>query len=790
MSEQKRPRIYINDFSSGVNSFIDQTKLKDNEFPVFENAAVNPYGNHGSFVKRNGYTEVSSNQIDGAHGILSLFEARFSNGNKYLIGNSAHSTASVLKTLLYDNTVGYQNAWSSSLATGIPYNNKLYYTMLRNKVYLSNIGNGANPNYVWNETNYLEIGCPPCINSQTTINPAAQGRDGELGSGAYFYLVVFVYDYIQESGVIAYAKTGVQTVNYFDVLEPYVSTVTNDSVLINLPISPNARCTSRKIYRSKAEANVRIPPSFMYELTTINDNSTTTYLDKTPDTELGTAIRPIQLYSLNKPYISKYVTNHKNRLVQGYLTENLYTQLNAGDFTFTPTAGGNLTQGFTYTYRLRKIYPVNNNGFLEYKVGPVTEIQPEQLSGLNNSYSISYSGSDAWANNIQIQRNSQTNPSEFKYPQGGTNRWKNFGYGWAFSEFPVSDTTGDNGLVDIKIKLIESVTNETVYPSGVSFSESGKPDVVPAGNVINVEQTDGDPITGIFSEEDRLIIFKHKSIHYIDTRFTDSNNWRANKLYEGIGADDAIQVKGGYFFRLNKTVQGLGSLDMFYLWDGVRTPQHAGDLIINYVKDNSMTLFKDMIYDHSNELIQIIMCNGINKTWLLKYSIETGKWFVDTNDTDLSLTTIVSTKDKGVLFGNGSGHLIMYDETKWQDKINGVNRDYTAAIQTKTFIIPDKDIRPYLLAANIIKGSNFTGLTLIYSVDGLMEAVDNTTMVSPGSGFARLKSRLFTGANDKSYRELYFRLTEQSNSSFRLLSIALEHSEEHESGMGRNDNTV
>jgi hypothetical protein len=109
----------------------------------------------------------------------------------------------------------------------------------------------------------------------TAVTATLAGVAGNVDNGDHYYYV----KYVSADGQTGYATTPEATITVTDK-------TTNGKVqLTNIPISPDPRVTGRKIYRTKQPGTQRY---IGYLLTTINDNTTTSYLDNTADASLTT----------------------------------------------------------------------------------------------------------------------------------------------------------------------------------------------------------------------------------------------------------------------------------------------------------------------------------------------------------------------------------------------------------------------------------------------------------------------------------------------------------------------
>lgn len=142
----------------------------------------------------------------------------------------------------------------STVYTGITAGKKCTFGILNDKLFISN---GFDYPLVYDGTYVKQMGAPTAKDLLVA---------GSL-TGAYYYAMTYVID-----GVEIILGTISNTI-----------TVSSKSIDLDLPVGI-ATCTARKIYRTEAGG------STLKLLTTINDNTTTTYQDNTADGSLGTNI--------------------------------------------------------------------------------------------------------------------------------------------------------------------------------------------------------------------------------------------------------------------------------------------------------------------------------------------------------------------------------------------------------------------------------------------------------------------------------------------------------------------
>jgi hypothetical protein len=183
---------------------------------------------------------VGSNRIDG----ITQFRYIDSVG-QFQTENICVQNGSIIKNFLTS---------PSTIYTGLTPQNKCTFGILNDKLFISN---GFDYPLVYDGTYVKEMGAPTAKDLLVT---------GVL-TGTYYYAMTYVID-----GIEVILGTVSNTV-----------TVSSKSIDLDLPVGI-ATCTQRKIYRTEAGG------STLKLVTTINDNTTTTYQDNTADGSLGANI--------------------------------------------------------------------------------------------------------------------------------------------------------------------------------------------------------------------------------------------------------------------------------------------------------------------------------------------------------------------------------------------------------------------------------------------------------------------------------------------------------------------
>ena len=258
-----------NDFSGGLNTrdldpVMVETELSDIENLVFDK--------RGALKIRKGFRRITT-QPYGTGKIKSL-------GVYYKVGQSPALIAT------QGTSIGRFNS-STSVFDDIKDDlsgDGEYFDMhqFMNHFYMAN---GEDSIQVYNGTDIWDIGYPIPDDNVTT----AEGSAGVLEAGTYKYKVTF--GYVDGES------------NPCEEDEEVTITASKKINVTAIPIG-GSRVVSRKLYRT-------IKDGEEYNLlTTINDNTTTTYEDNIPDSGLGAVMDEDN----DEPPICKYVINHKGRM--------------------------------------------------------------------------------------------------------------------------------------------------------------------------------------------------------------------------------------------------------------------------------------------------------------------------------------------------------------------------------------------------------------------------------------------------------------------------------------------
>lgn len=777
-------RILIDNFG-GYNAKLSPfTKIPINEFPVMDNLYL--YKGNDMLIKRGAITKFVTNLPHSTKAIVSIFEHILSTGENYILTKSNNGSSSKFSITNINGVAPLGVSWSdisTSEETG-----RFDMLSFKDKLYIANRNGGSSTNKVWYynggyTAGYLDMGCPPCNNALITSSTSGS----TIPAGTYYYAVTYLYDDFQESAAMIKGILG-STFFY-----PFVVLASPKDITLAIP-EGNTRVSAYKVYRSKVD-----DPSVYYYHTTVKDLTASggfyTFLDTKLDDELGYAIEPSLLTGdMKKPYKSKYQTVHKDALVQANLKEDLYTPFSSGDVTVAASAsGGALDAGAVYKYRFYKCWAINTGGDrARLLLSPYLE-KSVTTSG-TGAVDITFAATNPWCGLVVVQRTAG-GTTDFKWilSTSGTdpNEWI---YGKTINTSTYVDTVSDSNrygdLADLTI-----APSTTSFGSYVAISDTSKPDIfstleintdgsiIPASNVFKVGQDDGDSITSIFSDYNKIVVFKDRSIHVINTSAQSKNFWFSTIVEEKVGASERCAVKianGEYFFgKITTETSGKSSVK-FYHWNIGGIPYEVSVKIDSLLNITGTFTIYDITYDSNKKWIYITLYNSANsRTYILIYDMsirdenQFGLWYVWYNSVaDLDCRGLYKLKDYGVVIGTGEGGLSNEKSAVYRDSISGTNRDIVVSLQSKTFDFEDSDfdLKEFKTIFYVGTGVDSSLGTINYTSKIDNESESTTALSSFTAGKIGKSKLSLTG----SCSQYYFRIEAYGDVPFKILAMMLD----------------
>lgn len=547
-----------------LNEATAPSLLKNEELTKLEDCVLDE--ELGRPLKRGGWEQHNTNAA--ASTILSLHEAVTPTKNYLLAGANNQ---------LYKSENG-TGAWTSVTTKGTP----PYRMQAYADEFIFTDGNVA-PFIVSGDelaaVNDLEIERPDIeasmLYSGISTLPLINAGTGLTPNAYYKYIMV----YVTATGEVS--PPSMPFTNCYNSNHNYTSKeVTTELGIVlsyivgfgNLPVSSDSRVTTKYIYRTMANGDV-------YYFHSSLENWETSFADPKPDSELGSE----SFNFLNCPSSAKYISIHKERIIFGNLTRavknwvaptyskmttsNFSVRVDDTDYTFTNnsstmrgvkdcyatnTVGATLPEG-SYIYRFV---------FLDTEgiTSDVLDTNEVTVTSPNNSIVIPVIPS------LTSDFNTVTRASVYRSNDSGST------FGLIFSYDPRRKPEDDSYFYDSGY-VDEGDTASTAYAStqttdtekcGIAFGEIGQPATFLLENIRNIFPDDGDEITGIYDDQDGILVFKTRSICKIYTNGSP-DNWRLVKIATNIGCSEPnslIKYGNTYVFVSNgeiyKYVTGQG----------------------------------------------------------------------------------------------------------------------------------------------------------------------------------------------------------------------------------------
>jgi hypothetical protein len=258
------------DFSGGLNTRDIDSKIREMELSDVRNFT---YDRLGALTIRKGQTLITPTAWS-ADAIKSGLGYYKESADPEVIVSSGTSIAKI------NSTYGF-----TDIKTGLT-GDGLFTDMhqFMNKLFMSN---GTDVGQVYNGTAVHNIGYPIPTSNCTAAQDATAGG---LEAKTYKYKVTYYYEDGESNECAA-------TTSQLAVVDESIA-------LSSIPVSADSRVTARYIYRTIGDGET-------YKLlTTLSDNTTTTYLDSLADSSLGADIETDN----NTPPLYDFCVNHKGRL--------------------------------------------------------------------------------------------------------------------------------------------------------------------------------------------------------------------------------------------------------------------------------------------------------------------------------------------------------------------------------------------------------------------------------------------------------------------------------------------
>ena len=638
--------VEFNNFTE-VNEATHPEKLKPNELAQLDNMVIDDQ--LGIISTRKGFARYL--QPDSTGVINNLFDVQDANQNNYLLANVG------TKLRKY-----FSSTWTD-IKTG------LTAAKMRMAVYGASFifTNGVDKPFYTDLTNTYsgDIERPDLSSMYYTINSGADNFNG-----IYRYIMVYVIKDGQNSN---------PSVPYETFL--IVGTSNESLLLLNLPVPTDARIVTKQLYRTLKSSFVN------YYLVASLDVATTSFLDNVTDANLDTTQTIEYLATINT---AKYISAVSDRVLLANLSKVLTNRVLQPPYV--PPDNSRIVSETT---------GLIENGSYQWAVSFVDKLGNESALTLLATYTITDGPIGIILTAFSLPRIDNLGDMDdsikfLRFYRTHKNETTVYYYVGDFIIIPTSivdPSVFTDALADASLTVtyeVKSAPHNAVeisdLPSSVVFSDLYNYSQFPELNYLEVFPDDSDSITGIFDDDNGIMVFKENSICKIYTNGSPEN-WQIMKLVHNIGCDqpDSIFKYGNtYFFVFRNKV---------YEWAGSGEPK-----CISYKRKptfDSVTSFQGAAF--YNSVLWYVLTVKISSTYyLLCYDTKLETWYkFSINQADTVLEKVFGT-DKGKLLFGGNLY-ITYLSSQVYDSDSGTKKDITIALKTKDYSFPDNFITARLM---------------------------------------------------------------------------------------------
>ena len=257
-------------FDGGVNSKFERSIIPDNESP----SCFNVVFSNGAVETRSGSSKLNTTAVGSFVGD-GIYTRRANDGSETMIVFAGGTAWALTGASTFSTIASAQSVFTAGVRVGTAqYENHIF------------VGNGGVTPYKWNGVAWTRHGVPQATGAVTVASQAV----GVL-TGQYNYKIA----YLNSQSVLGDVGTATVTFNAAGATLR----------LTGIPTAPQSHGVSaRRIYRTEAGGTT------YKQLTTINDNTTTTYDDNTADASLGATAPTDQ----GEPPKYSVIAQHQNRL--------------------------------------------------------------------------------------------------------------------------------------------------------------------------------------------------------------------------------------------------------------------------------------------------------------------------------------------------------------------------------------------------------------------------------------------------------------------------------------------
>lgn len=695
-----------------VNEALDPEHLQPSELSELVNMVLDGDAKGLRAIKRGGF--VFNNESSLAAAPVSLFDAVDQDGNNYVL---AVQTTKLQKSL---NGTG---VWSD-VKTGLTSAQRSRIAPVGGGKYI--VSNGSDPLYVISGSNFssalnLEIARPDVQGVTVAVSNTDGGIVAQQAPNRRRYILAY-YTETGELSNVSLPIAAMYDTQDFGTFS--AATTTGKITLSNIPASTDTRVKSIRVYRTTENGAI-------YYLNAVLPNITQSYVDKTPDSNLDTS-ESIQY--LNVPVKSKYITYFKDRIFLANITRQLKNNSIPPARTGLQVAEnpGSIDLG---TYRWAYSY-VDEDGS-ESELSPYVqhEIVAETAKATLTGFSMPRVGA----------RTMEKSVIRFALYRTHKNETSPFYLSTTIDTYPtmelqlasIEDDNTDDLLTHVYPSFGTGATTTKNLKSYIAFSEILKYSNIKETSLLPVFPDDGDEITGIFDDGNSLLVWKKNSICRVYCSGSPEN-WRVEKVAEGIGCDDPesiVKTVNGYYFSKFKQI---------YLFsDGIKPISQ------DFEKSwKQVTQINGVCYSNKKNWLIYSVSVGASY-YLYVYDEKIGSWYKFTITQAGSLLEKQFGQSSGTILIGNTSYLDKYSDTATQDnEFNVSNADISCSLKTKTFTFPEGIALARLreLFVNYKKSGNVT-----FTISNPDTNVNNAHLDTDGAG--NKTYRVVTGKSTDNLKE-------------------------------------
>lgn len=678
---------------TGINEVASPEKIKPEELTVLTNMRLDE--EIGIPTTRKGYNNYLT-QVDTSGTINNIFDVKDSNGVNSLLVN--------MGTKLRKNLSGVWSTLKSGLTSS-----KMRMTIFGENHIFTN-GNET-PFYTTDLINVqnLEIARPDVSGMTLTDHAGVTILGIKIG--------MYIISYLTSDNQVSNASNKIVIV-YSDTAGNYVT-------LNNIPVSSDARVTSKLIFRAKQTG---IDLTSFYLVGQI-DNSVTTFDDYVEDVSLDTNENP---QYINVPDNAKYIGTNSDVVFMANINKTLTNRvINPPQYSgntdliifIDDTQAGNMDAGtYIYSYSLvdklgneSDLVPLFSHTLASGSLRIDFDLARTQAGIIGYPNGLAQLNlTDAAISLIRLYRTKKNESTIFYFIQDIVLQ-----PGYYVTPYPISpynyDDKNDTSLTVPYPKATHTNADVESLNSSIVYSNINKPLEFPELNYIEVYPDDSEDITGIFDDDNGIMVFKENSICKLYT-VGDPSNWSVQKLVHNVGCDqpDSIYKNKNTFYFVYR--------NQCYQWAGQGEPQN-----ISYKRkptfDSVTSFLGATFYNSVLWYVLTVKISGIY--YLLAYDTKLDTWYKFTiNQADTIFEKKFGT-DKGKLLFGGNLFLTFYDQSL----------SYDFGAQDIPIVLKTKD---YAFTDNFITARLMFLFVNYYRLTGTVTKEVHFTLLDPMTGYSKI----------------------------------------------------